>query len=183
MGTRGTWGVKWQGKEYLFYNHFDSYPEGLGQEMLRTLQMVTIDQIKKAIENAVVVEHEGEATEEQFERYKKIIAKLGDTVPDEAQAKLYGRTTRTWYLLLRDYQMMPEVYLSGTMPFWPLENEFIEDGLFCEFGYVLDLDAEELVMYMSGRDRRMSFPFDQIQREPELVMKMMCDEVYAEEDE
>ena len=34
MGTRGSLGFICENKEYLNYNHFDSYPSGLGQKIL-----------------------------------------------------------------------------------------------------------------------------------------------------
>ncbi|KAI1275927.1 hypothetical protein F5Y07DRAFT_162130 [Xylaria sp. FL0933] len=32
MGTRGYYIYKWQGRHYVYYNHWDSYPEGLGRK-------------------------------------------------------------------------------------------------------------------------------------------------------
>jgi hypothetical protein len=34
MGTRGLWSVFFRGRYYIYYNHFDSYPEGLGQILI-----------------------------------------------------------------------------------------------------------------------------------------------------
>ncbi|KAF2750127.1 hypothetical protein M011DRAFT_231055 [Sporormia fimetaria CBS 119925] len=34
MGTRGLFVVKWRGRYYVYYNHWDSYPGGLGQTIL-----------------------------------------------------------------------------------------------------------------------------------------------------
>lgn len=38
MGTRGTWGFVADGDEKLTYNHFDSYPDGLGVDVLDALR-------------------------------------------------------------------------------------------------------------------------------------------------
>jgi hypothetical protein len=38
MGTRGTWGFVLDGEEKLTYNHFDSYPDCLGVEVLDALR-------------------------------------------------------------------------------------------------------------------------------------------------
>jgi hypothetical protein len=34
MGTRGYYVYKWRGRYYVYYNHFDSYPSGLGQTLV-----------------------------------------------------------------------------------------------------------------------------------------------------
>ena len=34
MGTRGTCGFMYKGEPKLGYNHFDSYPDGLGVQMI-----------------------------------------------------------------------------------------------------------------------------------------------------
>jgi hypothetical protein len=38
MGTRGFLGFVLQDKEYITYNHFDSYPSGLGDAVLQWLR-------------------------------------------------------------------------------------------------------------------------------------------------
>lgn len=37
MGTRGYIGIRYKGKTYYFYNHWDSYPDGLGAAIVREL--------------------------------------------------------------------------------------------------------------------------------------------------
>ena len=37
MGTRGIYGFFYKGKFYCFYNHWDSYPRGLGVTLLKEL--------------------------------------------------------------------------------------------------------------------------------------------------
>jgi hypothetical protein len=35
MGTRGLYAIVYRGKTYVFYNHFDSYPSGLGVQLVK----------------------------------------------------------------------------------------------------------------------------------------------------
>lgn len=34
MGTNGLWSVYFRGRYYIYYNHWDSYPEGLGEILI-----------------------------------------------------------------------------------------------------------------------------------------------------
>ena len=47
MSTRGALGFYKDGKEKIGYNHWDSYPSGLGQTVLNFLKGKTIDELKK----------------------------------------------------------------------------------------------------------------------------------------
>jgi hypothetical protein len=42
MGTRGYYCYKLNGIYYVFYNHFDSYPEGLGLELLKSINGIDL---------------------------------------------------------------------------------------------------------------------------------------------
>jgi len=37
MGTRGYVALRFRGRYYIFYNHFDSYPENLGEKLIGTI--------------------------------------------------------------------------------------------------------------------------------------------------
>src|SRR4051812_34899183 len=38
MGTRGAFGIRYGEQDKLVYNHFDSYPEGLGDKLFQKIQ-------------------------------------------------------------------------------------------------------------------------------------------------
>jgi len=38
MGTRGHFGFRYKKKYYMIYNHFDSYFEGLGKDLLEEIK-------------------------------------------------------------------------------------------------------------------------------------------------
>lgn len=46
MGTRGLLGLIIKGKRHGAYNHFDSYPSGLGQDIVAFLLSLTEEDIK-----------------------------------------------------------------------------------------------------------------------------------------
>ena len=46
MSTRGAIGIRFNGTDKVAYNHYDSYPTGLGQELLNWLKCKTIYDIE-----------------------------------------------------------------------------------------------------------------------------------------
>ena len=47
MGTRGLYVFRYKNKWYVFYNHFDSYPDWLGQKIVADLQTVDLEKVKE----------------------------------------------------------------------------------------------------------------------------------------
>ena len=82
MSTRGTFGFHRNGKDELYYNHWDSYPDGLGAAF--------IDYVKG--EDDIWITEEMEKPENR-------------------------------------------------------NDEFILDSLFCEYGYIMNYDTNELEVY------------------------------------
>lgn len=71
MGTRGAFGVIIGEKEKIAYNHFDSYPDGKGVEVLRWLRTViagdSLTEVKQLAARLNVVDDEtSPATPEQI---------------------------------------------------------------------------------------------------------------------
>ena len=57
MSTRGAVGLIFNNEEKIGYNHFDSYPEGLGNEILTFLKGKTIDELKSIFSNITLVKN------------------------------------------------------------------------------------------------------------------------------
>lgn len=83
MSTRGTFGFHRNGKDELYYNHWDSYPDGLG--------VAFIDYLK-------------------------------------------GNKDGNW---IEEILAHPE----------SRDDNFIKDSLFCEYGYIMNYDTNELEVY------------------------------------
>jgi hypothetical protein len=49
MGTRGLIGLIIAGKRHAVYNHFDSYPDGLGRDVVRFIISLTKEEIEELI--------------------------------------------------------------------------------------------------------------------------------------
>lgn len=57
MSTRGAVGIIFNGEEKIGYNHFDSYPDGLGTELITFLKGKTIDKLKDIFSNIKIIEN------------------------------------------------------------------------------------------------------------------------------
>lgn len=138
MGTRGFFGFVADERELITYNHWDSYPDGLGAHVLEWISgVVSADKDLRALRQGVLglrlVGDTDETTPADREQY----GHWGDAHVAEGLA--------TWYGLLRNTQGKPEAVLScGVMIDG---SEFPYDSLYAEWGYIVDLDAGVFEVY------------------------------------
>jgi len=123
MGTRGVCGFRINEKDYLTYNHFDSYPSGLGVEIARMLKDINWDNIKSP--EITLVDEDIPPTQEQIEECKMF----------HNSSVSSGQLTE-WYSLLRSAQGATglKAILDGKLKYMIDNSSFIEDSLFCEWG-------------------------------------------------
>jgi hypothetical protein len=137
MATRGIVGFTAEGQDHFVYNHFDSYPDGLGEDMVAFV-------INKVAKNT--------------ELYRAMAAAMRDVsgtdpTPEDIKAcREYtdlgvsnNQSTDDWYCLLRDTQGDPEAILKCGL--YENYNDFIYDSLFCEYAYVINFDTGMLEFY------------------------------------
>lgn len=141
MGTRGSLGFIVEDKEYLAYNHFDSYPDGLGQDVL----------------NFITELNENDGWQQFKENAKNVVQLKGNRVTDTAIQEKYKKysnlnvsekTLEDPYCLFREIQdsWMNEIY-KGELQHFFFDNKFIKDSLFCEYAYIINLDTMKLEFY------------------------------------
>lgn len=138
MSTRGTFGFRVGGKDKLAYNHCDSYPDGLGMEILHDIKKI----IKKHGIGYVI---------EKAEKVRLIDENVPPTVDDIFNLRAYTdlsvshRSTQDWYCLTRKLQGdIAAILEAGYMTDSP---DFIKKSLFCEWGYIINLDENVLEVY------------------------------------
>lgn len=140
MGTRGAFGFIINEQEKIAYNHFDSYPEGKGVEVLRWLREADLDDVRKRVADLLVVDPDSSPTPEDIERLKQyanmhVGGPMSGTPLGEA----------SWYQLLRETQGDLTLTLrAGVMEDGHL---FPLDSLFCEWAYIVDLDKNRFEIY------------------------------------
>jgi len=135
MGTRGFVGFVVDGNEKIAYNHFDSYPGGLGTDVLGWLRKTHLGGARRLAGELRVVGENDEPTEEDVER-----------LAGYTNRNVGGPSERpTWYQLLRETQGNPAAMLDAGV----IEDasNFPADSLFAEWGYVVDFDAQTFEAY------------------------------------
>jgi hypothetical protein len=135
MGTRGLWGFVKDGVTKATYNHYDSYPSSLGAAVLDFAKKHNVMDMKKVFDGIKMIDSDYKPTQEDIEKYSKFYDK-----------DVNGGSLEDCYALLRETQGDPEVYFSG-LDIMIDNADFIEDSLFCEWAYLINLDTECLEVY------------------------------------
>ena len=146
MGTRGAIGFILDGEEKITYNHFDSYPDQLGKNVLKFLSETSIDEMKTIFKNIEVVDEQSKPTEKQI-KHCKPWTNLG----------VGGQSIDDWYCITREAQGDFDAYKNG-LKYMIDGRDFLLDSLFCEYAYIINLNTEKLEYYLgfqkeSGRGR------------------------------
>lgn len=160
MGTRGAWGFHKDGKTLATYNHFDSYPAGLGREVLRFVRDNDIEDIKKMAGELIPVDACDTPQAEELKALGKYRNSQVNCNADE------------WYTLLRRVQSDPQAYLDDPdLRAFIDSTSFLEDSLFCEWAYVVNLDEGFLEVYKGFRKEPPKFSryYDEKTFEPEIL--------------
>lgn len=139
MGTRGSFGTLSNGTLKLTYNHWDSYPEGLGtdlaKQLVKLLEKHDQTSLKALADLVTVVDSDSKPTKEQIKK----LSKWTDLNVSE-------KSTDDWYCVLRDLQGKLDVILEEA-GFMVDGNDFPKESLFCEWAYVANFDDMTLEIY------------------------------------
>ena len=147
MSTRGVVGFRHKRKDLLTYNHSDSYPSDLGLRVVHDLHDLLQKGLKpliRQVEALTIVTEETPRPDEKERRRLQKYANGNVSTQDEY-----------WYQTLRETQgdikeiLKSRYLLDG--------NNFILDSLFCEWGYIINLDEETLEVYKGDQKKRNRF--------------------------
>ena len=136
MGTRGLYGFRKNGVDKTTYNHFDSYPSGLGQTVVEFCKLHSIKEMNTIFDKIVMVKEGETPTEEQI---KECIEN------GFANFSVSTKSKTDWYCLLRECQGDLECLAKAKDHAYMTNGQnFIKDSLFCEYAYIINLDDEVL---------------------------------------
>jgi hypothetical protein len=148
MGTRGLFGFYYKGKYYLIYNHFDSYKEYLGKNLVNEIKAAieneTLSSWISMLENIIVI-NENVPKPNENDMVEIITYYSLENIPVDSQ-KIY-QMKHDWYSILYPCQgSFIRVLRSGY-----LLNEDATDQLtgdiFIEHSYIINFDTNEFHYY------------------------------------
>lgn len=159
MGTRGYIVLVINGRYFLLWNQLDSYPAGLGveviTELVQLLTIYTIDELKTQFLSLKLVFDDTLPTAEDNELLKPYSAPEQDRIRWEAMgidSKKYLKMyvyENNWHTLLRGCQGSLITTLDSGYLYSPTISsedeylEYIKDNIFIEYIYKLDFDKNE----------------------------------------
>lgn len=136
MGTRGCYGFRINASDKVTYNHFDSYPEGLGVTVVEFIRNTSDDEMKEIAKKIELVSECNLPTPEQI----TICKEAGLVNLDVNSGK-----EEDWYCLMREAQGDLSVYKK--IPYMTDSKDFLADSLYCEWAYIINLDESVLEVY------------------------------------
>ena len=135
MGTRGVCGFRINGEDLLNYQQFDSYPTGVGAKIMENIREFSNEQLAAAAIRIQVIDDKIPPTDEQIEECKSW-----------ADTSVSSGTLKDWYCLLRKCQGTLQPFVEG-MKYLANSKDFLYDSVFCEWGYIVNLDTGNLEIY------------------------------------
>lgn len=135
MGTRGVFGFHKNGVDKIAYNHYDSYPSELGNNIKKFIKKHSVEEMNEIFDRIVMVSSKIPPTPEQIEECRKY-TDLG----------VSEQSTTDWYCLLRHAQGELEAYAEG-LKYMEDDVVFLKNSLMCEWGYVINLTTNRLEVY------------------------------------
>lgn len=140
MGTRGLVGFIVNEKIKASYNHSSSYPEHLGKIVLEFIkEQGSFVGLRDKVEVLKLVTENKKPTKKDIEYYNEFLnLGVGDGKAD------------SWYCLLRELQggnLLKQVD-SGKVKHIIDDSDYINDSLFCEYVYLINLDTFKLEYYI-----------------------------------
>lgn len=135
MGTAGIYGIRKNGKDKITYSNFDSYPDSLGTHMIK-FSKAGINKLNELYDRILLVNTDNKPTQKQID-----ICIKNNWVNLDMSNKSYN----DWYCLLRNLQGKPCEYLNADNEIYMIDDsDFIKESLFCEYGYIINLDTNML---------------------------------------
>ena len=143
MSTRGLYGIRKNGIDKCTYNHCDSYPSGLGFDIVKFCANNSVENLKKFFDNIELVFEDSVPTESQIKECQKA---------GYVNFSVSSQSNDDWYCLLRNLQGNFAEYQKcidkGSKVYMTDGIDFIKDSLFCEYAYIINLDDEVLEFYV-----------------------------------
>lgn len=144
MGTRNLTMVVMNGETKIAqYGQWDGYPSGQGTTCLNFLHSADLTHFKEQLKKVKFID---EQKQEEIDKFMESIGSDNGWMTGEQADKYHEK----YPLLTRDNgaKILNLVNKSTDSEMWLHNNEaFAGDGLFCEWGYVIDFDKNTFEVY------------------------------------
>lgn len=140
MSTRGFVGFIVDGKEKIAYNHFNSYPSGLGMDVMQWAERANLQTAREQVAALQVVTGEQPPTQRDIERLSPYMDDDLAQPPDPPD----------WSTLLLGTQGDPAKILD--CGYIKDASDFPINSLFAEWGYLVNLDIGKIEVYRGVQD-------------------------------
>jgi hypothetical protein len=144
MGTRGVYGFRFRGQDKLTFNYDNSGPSCLGGQILAFVRETPAESMRGIFDRITLVDDddpEDSPSEGLQEKYREF---------SDRTVSPSGLYPADWCRLLRKAQGDLGVYAQGVRHM-PDYSSFIKNSLFCEYGYIVNLDAEALEFWLGNQ--------------------------------
>lgn len=160
MSTRGAYGFIKNQKMKVSYNHWDSYLEGLGETMVSFIQGTSKKELNDIYDKIKLVNQDDIPNFSQRKKLTKLFKKFGLSLYDDY--KHFGSGKKDWYYFLNPTQGKPEYFKKG-LNYMTDDQNFLNDTLFCEYAYLIDLDNDKFLIKKD--DKTVEYPLDNIPKD------------------
>lgn len=153
MSTRAAYGFRHKKQDYISYNHSDGYPSGLGYEVLEALTSFTltkdIEYLRSRVDKVHLIHKEDNHTFSK-EEFLSIVERLDNL-------GIYNNL-KSEYSAITEIPAIPVLYHTAgnvdtiidqenATPYMLDSGNFMNDSLFCEWAYVINLDEQVVEFY------------------------------------
>lgn len=154
MSTRGLWGFRKNDKDMLTYNHSDSYPEWLGKKICEFITDMSEEELERLLHMLVPVNENRPATAKRIQLCKELgIADFTVSSGKETDYYCLLRKTQGNFKFYKELVKNPPACMKGNKLPFIRSNSFILNSLFCEYAYILNLDAMCLEFWIGNQKK------------------------------
>lgn len=140
MATRGIYGFRKNNYDKLNYNHFNSFPSGLGVDIVFFIKSHSLEEINKLCDELIPLPYDT-YFEELSPEQKNMMIEFAKEQHEDFEGKKLSYMLAPFEGNLEAYYDYPQVRLMRD------DKEFIKNSLSCEWGYIINLDNNTLEIW------------------------------------
>lgn len=145
MSTRGSFGFRVEGQDFLFHYVYDTFPANLLKYLIMIFEKnnYDVEAIRKACKNL------SQAKDEDLQHLVDLCYSIASNEGDEYLKSNIDKVScldDIQYIITHEIGIFT-VLLKYQFNKLKLDNNFIKHGLFCEYAYIFNLDENVLEIY------------------------------------